>query len=42
VLKNNLGMLVDMTASLHFPVNDSIHDPSDVGLDEGFTSLACE
>ncbi len=37
-----LVMLVMMTASLHLPVNDGIHDPSDAGPDDGIPSLACE
>jgi len=36
-------MLVDMTASLHLPDDDGIHDPCDVGPDDGiYLSLACE
>jgi hypothetical protein len=35
-------MLVLITVSLHLPVNDGIHDPSDVGPDDGIPSLACE
>jgi hypothetical protein len=37
-----LVMLVLMSASLHLHVNDGIHDPSDVGSDDGIPSLACE
>jgi hypothetical protein len=36
------AMLDLMTVSLHLPVNDSMHDPSDVGPDDGVPSLACE
>jgi hypothetical protein len=35
-------MLVLMAASPHLPVNDGIHDPGDVGPDDGIPSLACE
>jgi hypothetical protein len=35
------AMLFLMTTSLYLPVNDSIHDPVDVGSDDGIPSLAC-
>ncbi len=36
------AMFVLMTATLDLPVNDGIHDPSDVGPDDGIPSLAWE
>jgi hypothetical protein len=36
------AMLVLMTASLHLPVNDGIHDPSDVGPDDGILALPAQ
>jgi len=38
-----LVMLVLMTAStFHLPVNDSIHDPGDVGPDDGILALPAQ
>jgi hypothetical protein len=36
------AMLILMTASRHLPVNDGIHDPSDVGPDDGILALPAQ
>ncbi len=35
-------ILAILTVSVHLPVNYGIHDPCDVGPDNGTPSLACE